>query len=51
MPYVSDKQRKWAHTPSGIKALGPQRVAEFDKKSKGKKLPTRATHKKTKRYS
>lgn len=40
MPYKSDAQRKWAHTPAGEKALGgPKKVAEWDKASKGKKLP------------
>lgn len=40
MPYKSDAQRKWAHTAAGEKALGgPKKVAEWDKASKGKKLP------------
>lgn len=42
MPYVSDLQRRWAHTPTGTEALGgPGKVAEWDQASKGKKLPER----------
>lgn len=42
MPYVSDAQRRWAHTAKGIKALGGKaKVAEWDRASKGKKLPAR----------
>jgi hypothetical protein len=40
MPYSSDAQRKWAHTEKGMKALGgAAKVAEWDKESKGMKLP------------
>ena len=39
MPYKSEAQRKWAHTKSEIKALGKKTVEEYDKKTKGKKLP------------
>lgn len=39
MPYKSQQQRKWAHTKRGMKALGKKKVAEYDRKSKGKKLP------------
>lgn len=40
MPYVSDAQRRWAHTKSGMKALGgASKVAEWDAETKGKKLP------------
>lgn len=43
-PYVSEAQRRWAHTPAGMKALGGKKVVEhWDKESKGKKLPERAT--------
>lgn len=38
-PYVSRQQEKWAHTPSGIAALGREDVAGKDKKSKGADLP------------
>lgn len=39
MPYKSDQQRKWAHTKTGEKVLGPSMVAEWDAASKGMKLP------------
>lgn len=43
MPYASDKQRKWAHTSTGTKALGGKnKVAEWDAASQGKKLPEKA---------
>jgi hypothetical protein len=42
MPYASDAQRRWAHTATGIKALGGKaKVHEWDQASKGKKLPER----------
>jgi hypothetical protein len=42
MPYKSEAQRKWAHTKAGTKALGGKKaVAEWDKATKGKKLPKR----------
>lgn len=42
MPYKSDAQRRWAHTQAGVKALGGMdKVEEWDKASKGKKLPER----------
>jgi hypothetical protein len=50
MPYVSRKQQAWAHTDTGIKALGgPDKVAEWDKASKGKKLPERVKPKRKNR--
>lgn len=43
MPFKSDAQRKWAHSPAGMKALGgPGKVAEWDMASKGMKLPKKA---------
>lgn len=40
MPWKSEKQRAWGHSKSGIKALGGKKaVAEWDKATKGKKLP------------
>ncbi len=43
MPYKSQAQERWAHTPAGMKALGgPSAVAEWDAASKGKKLPSRS---------
>jgi hypothetical protein len=39
-PYVSEAQRRWAHTPAGMKALGGKKTVEhWDKESKGKDLP------------
>lgn len=47
MPYKSKKQRGWAHTPAGEKALGgPAKVKEWDQASKGKRLPQKAPKKK-----
>jgi hypothetical protein len=46
MPYKSAQQRKWAHTKAGKKALGVAKVKEYDKASKGKKLPKKAKKKK-----
>ena len=47
MPYKSIKQERWAHTPAGIKALGgKENVEEWDKASKGKKLPKKVRKKK-----
>jgi len=45
-PFKSDSQRRWAHSKAGMKALGKEKVEEFDKKSKGKKLPEKAKRKK-----
>ena len=40
MPYLSDSQRRWAHTDAGTKALGgASKVAEWDEASARKKLP------------
>jgi hypothetical protein len=46
MPYVSDKQRKYFH--ANKKKLEKQgvNVEEFDKASKGKKLPEKVKKKK-----
>ena len=42
MPWVSKKQRAWGHSPAGTKALGGKKaVEEWDKATKGKKLPKR----------
>jgi len=49
MPYVSEQQRKWAHTKAGTKALGGKKaVAEWDKATGNKKLPKVAPKKKGK---
>ncbi len=43
MPYKSDAQRKWAHTRAGLTALGGEaQVEEWDRASRGRKLPERA---------
>lgn len=47
MPYVSDQQRKFFHSPGAEKAgIKESTVKEFDKASKGKKLPRFAKTKK-----
>lgn len=41
-PYVSEAQRRWAHTEAGKEALGGAKaVSHWDKESKGKDLPER----------
>jgi len=39
MPYKSLAQERWAHSPTGEKALGKEGVKEWDAATKGKKLP------------
>jgi hypothetical protein len=40
MPYVSQKQERFFHTQTAKdKGIKPSTVKEFDKASKGKKLP------------
>ncbi len=40
MPWQSTQQQRWGHTPAGLRALGgPAKVAEWDRASKGLKLP------------
>jgi anti-sigma28 factor (negative regulator of flagellin synthesis) len=47
-PYVSEAQRRWAHTDSGMEALGGKAgVHEWDEATKGKKLPERKPMKKS----
>ena len=42
MPFVSSKQRAWAYTKEGTKALGGKKaVAEWDKATGDRKLPKR----------
>jgi hypothetical protein len=56
-PYASDAQRRWAHTPSGMKALGAEDVHGKDESTKGVKLPEHTSmskemkHKKKHEYS
>lgn len=46
MPWKSKKQRAWGHSHEGIKALGGKKsVEEWDKTTKGKKLPKYAKKK------
>jgi hypothetical protein len=43
-PYVSEAQRRWAHTAAGKKALGGEKAVEhWDKESKGKNLPEKVS--------
>lgn len=44
MPYVSQRQAGYFHTR--VNEIGAKTVKEFDKASKGKKLPKRAKAKK-----
>ncbi|HEY5235238.1 MAG TPA: polyphosphate polymerase domain-containing protein, partial [Rhabdochlamydiaceae bacterium] len=47
-PYVSLAQERWAHTPTGEKALGGKSgVHEWDEATKGKKLPEKVTKSET----
>src|ERR1035437_4795456 len=47
MPWKSNQQRKWGHTAEGEKALGGKSaVAEWDRATKGKKLPFHVKKKK-----
>lgn len=47
MPYKSDAQRKFFHTLNAKKTgIKPETVKEFDKESKGMKLPKFANLKK-----
>lgn len=40
MPYKSDAQRRFFHSPGAAKAgISKAKVKEYDKASKGKKLP------------
>lgn len=39
MPFVSKAQMRWGNSPSGKKALGSAGVKEWDRASKGLKLP------------
>ena len=47
MPFVSQAQRRWAHTKEGTKALGGKSaVAEWERATGNKKLPKVAPKKK-----
>lgn len=45
MPYKSDAQRRFFHSPGAAKAgITAAQVAEFDRASKGKKLPKKVVN-------
>lgn len=45
MPYKSDAQRRFFHSPGAAKAgITRAQVDEFDKASKGKKLPKKVAN-------
>jgi hypothetical protein len=46
MPYKSDAQRKKFHAMEARGEISPKVVKEFDKASKGKKLPAKVKKKK-----
>lgn len=49
MPYVSKAQERFFHSPGAKKAgITTAQIAEYDKASKGKKLPSRVKKKKVK---
>lgn len=42
MPFVSEAQEEWAHTPEGTKALGgPEKVKEWESETDHSNLPKR----------
>lgn len=44
MPYASDSQRRFFHSPGAAKAgISQAQVKEYDEASKGMKLPERRT--------
>lgn len=46
MPYKSDAQRRFFHSPGALKAgITPEQVEEYDGDSAGKDLPPRAAKK------
>lgn len=45
MAIKSERQRAWVNSPEGLKALGPERVAAWNKEAEGKELPHRAAAK------
>lgn len=49
MPFVSQKQRQWAYTQAGTKALGGKKaVAEWEKATGNRQLPKYVPKKKGK---
>ena len=49
MPYASDAQRRFFHARED--EIGPETVKEYDRASKGKKLPKRVGRKKKRGHS
>jgi len=47
MPWKSKKQMAWGNSKSGRESMGEKKVSEFNKATKGKKLPKKI--KKTKK--
>ena len=47
MPYKSDRQRRFFHAAEKRGEISSKTVKEFDRASKGKKLPERAKKKST----
>jgi hypothetical protein len=45
MPYKSRAQQRYFHAAEARGEIKPSTVEEFDKASKGKKLPKKAKHK------
>jgi hypothetical protein len=42
MPWKSQAQRSWGHSPEGLKALGGKKaVEEWDRETAGKSIPHR----------
>lgn len=51
MPWKSKAQERWGNSPAGHQALGDKGVDEWNKSSKGKKLPARVGAGKKKKYN
>ncbi len=50
MPYKSQAQRRWAHATAGKRGgMTKKQVEEWDKETKGKKLPERVSRRRKKR--
>lgn len=46
MPYKSERQRRYFHAAEARGEMDPETVKEYDKASKGKKLPEKVKGKK-----
>jgi len=50
MPWRSVQQARWGHSPAGLKALGgKEAVHEWDRATRGKKIPKKISDKQYKR--